>query len=98
MVGTAGALDPANAVFEDLINIPITSGISAGIRIKTLISGLVPVYEEHAARKAEGYKMEEWYALDPFDRAFAVAMFRTKNSIEAHQNEAEIDQMKKKNK
>ena len=97
MVGTAGAL-PADAVFEDLINIPISSGISAGIRIKTLISGLVPVYEEHAARNAEGYNIQEWYALDPFDRAFAVAMFRTKNAIEAHQNEAEIAAMKKKNK
>ena len=98
MVGTAGALDPADAVYEDLVNIPIFSGISAGIRLKTLIFGLVPVYEEHAARKSEGYKLKEWYELSSFERAFAVAVFRTEKAIESHQNDAEIAEMKKKNK
>ncbi len=98
MVGTAGALNIADAVFEDLVNIPISSGISAGIRLKQLVHGLVPVYEEHAARKSEGYDIKEWYELTPFDRAFSVAMFRTEKAIEAHQNDAEIAEMKNKNK
>ena len=98
MVGTAGFLDPADAVFEDLLNIPITSGISAGIRLRTLTFGLVPVYEEHAARKSEGYNVKEWYELSPFERAFTVAIFRIEKAIEAHQSEAEIESIKNKNK
>jgi len=98
MVGSAGTLDPTDAVYEDLINIPIASGISAGIRLKTFLYGLVPIYEEHAARKSEGYNLQEWYELSSFDRVFSVAVFRTEKAIEAHQNDAEIAEMKKKNK
>lgn len=96
MTGTAGLIDPADAVYIDLINIPISSGISAGIRLRPMMIGLVPIYEEHAARKSENYNLQQWADLPRFDRALTVAMYRTERAVEAHQSEAEMESIKKK--
>jgi hypothetical protein len=56
-----------------------------GVTVHGQFPGMVPPYEEHKARRAEGYKLEEWYELGWLDRAMAVANFRIDRRIEAEE-------------
>jgi len=58
-------------------------------------AGMVPLFEEHAVRIEHKYTVDEWYALDPMERAFHVALWRTDRSIKAHQASAEAVKMEK---
>lgn len=52
------------------------------------LPGNVPIYEEHSVRKKAGYTIEQWYNLDPFERALEVALQRIDNMIEYMYNKA----------
>jgi len=74
---------------------PDKTGAPTGIRWRSLGTGLVPIFEEHLVRKDNDYTIEEWYALDPMERAIDVAVFRTNRAIKAHQASAEAVKMEK---
>lgn len=48
------------------------------------IQGNVPLFEEHAARVAAGYRLGEWYRLKSEERALEVAHFRLRALVDAH--------------
>lgn len=70
--------------------------MSAGIRWRSLGSDMVPIFEEHLARSEKKYTLEEWYALDPMDRAMIIAIRRIDNASKNHQAQAEIKASKAK--
>lgn len=93
---TAGIFNPEDAVFDNIINISADSGPSAGIRVRSLGSGLVPVYEEHYTRRSCNYSLNEWENLNWETKAFEVAMSRIDNAVQIHQAEAEAAAIKTK--
>jgi hypothetical protein len=56
------------------------------------------VYEEHDARVQAGYKLDEWYALDPLDRALEVEHYRLRHLVASHRQAAEAQAIKRKRK
>ena len=92
VTGTAGALDSSNAVYVNILDIDVVAE-SYGIRTSGNIPGMCPPYQEHAARRAAGYKIPEWRELSHVHRAIELAMFRIDNKVEAIASEA----MKEKN-
>lgn len=65
-------------------------GTSAGVRLRALGKGLVPVFEEHEARLERGYSLEEWSAMAEMEKALVIAARRTHIAIQNLQTEAEI--------
>lgn len=74
---------------------PDKTGAPTGIRWRSLGPGLVPIFEEHLVRTERKYTLQEWYALDPMERAIAIAVFRIDRAIKAHQASAEAVKMEK---
>jgi len=56
----------------------------------------VPLYEEQIARIETHYNMDEWYALDPLERAMIIAVRRIGNATTNLQMEAEMKAAKTK--
>jgi hypothetical protein len=58
-----------------------------GVEIKQVpIPGMVSMFEEHSVRTEVGYTINEWYSLDPKDRAYEVAISRIKSSLDYQKN------------
>lgn len=70
--------------------IELDYGVSAGINLRSLGQGMVPVFEEHEARTEADKSMDEWYAMSPMERAFIVAQRRIRIAMKNIQAEAEI--------
>ena len=69
--------------------IELDSAISAGVMWRSMVPGLVPIYEEQSARVDSGISIERWMEMIPMERAMVVAMRRIKMAIENQQSEAE---------
>lgn len=82
-------------VEENITRIELEHGISAGIRMGSLGSDMVPLFDEHAARLSQKMSMNEWYAMDRMERAVVVAVWRIDQAMRNHQAEAEIAQSKR---
>ena len=67
----------------------LSGGINTGIGYKKYHPQIVALYEEHEARVSVGYRLSEWTALQPEERAFEVAHHRMKILVHNHR-EAEI--------
>lgn len=82
----------------DLVNMePDKTGANAGIRWRQ-IAGFVPFYEEHQIRITHRLSLDEWYALEPLERAFHVACDRIDRAVKAHQASAEAVKMEQQQK
>jgi len=55
---------------------------------RILLPGMISFHEEHLVRKQCGYKLREWYELEPTERAFEVATGRLESLINRHVSEA----------
>ena len=80
---------------ESVTRIELDNGISAGIRLGSLGADMVPTFEEHSARLERGISVKDWYAMEPMERAFVVAIRRIENAMKNHQAEAEIKHAKR---
>ena len=58
-------------------------------------SDMVPIYEEHIARLERSYSIEDWYKLDPIERAMVVAIRRIDTAAKNIQSEAEMADAKR---
>jgi hypothetical protein len=67
----------------------LKGGINTGIGYKQYHKQVVPLFEEHDTRVRAGYKLSEWAALSPEERAFEVALRRLIRMVDNH-TEAEI--------
>lgn len=83
------------------IEAPVTEvqlehGVNAGIHLRVLAEGLVPVYEEHEARLERGIRLREWDEMEALEKALIVAQRRIRNAVQNLQSEAEIKAMERK--
>lgn len=83
---------------ENVTRIEIDHAVSAGVMWGSLGSEMVPIFEEHTTRLERNYTLEQWYALDPMERAMAVAMRRIDIAGKNLQADAEIRDAKRKSK
>lgn len=93
-----GVTMPAGEVDADINEVELQYGVSAGINLRISQIGMVPLYEEHAARLQYGHKLSDWNEMDYMEKALVVAMYRTSNSIKNQQSEAEIRAARSKQK
>jgi hypothetical protein len=70
-------------------------GVSAGVSLKLLGHGLVPIHEEHEARLERGISLAAWSDMDMFEKALLIANRRIRNMISNLQAEAEIRKAKR---
>lgn len=70
--------------------IDLEHGISAGVRLRAHSNGMVPLYEEHAARLERGIRLEEWGEMPEMEKALIVAARRIRIAIQNLQEEAQI--------
>jgi hypothetical protein len=89
------ALSPDDYVYDNIIDVPVDSGVSAGIRWRSF-AGLVPTFEEQMVRVECGYKLEEWADMPAWDKAIEIATSRIRRAIEAHETQAQSDAMDSK--
>jgi len=68
-------------------------GVSAGIRLRSLAQGLVPLYEEHTTRLERGISIEDWGKMDSTEKALVIAARRITIAMKNLQSEAEIRHM-----
>lgn len=85
-------------VDENITNLELENGISAGIRWGCLGPDMVPIFEEHAARIEKNYRMEEWFSLDSMERAMIIAVRRIDIAAKNQQAEAEYKKAKQDSK
>ena len=64
-------------------------GLDTGIVYAVLAPGLVPLYEQDAARVEAGYTLPAWRAADWRDRAREIAHYRVRRLIALHVQDAQ---------
>jgi len=70
--------------------VELDHGISAGIRLRSLGNGMIPVFEEHEVRVDNKMSLTEWDELPYMERVIIVAVSRIKKSMSNLQAEAEL--------
>ena len=68
--------------------LPPSASEKLGLTARTLLPGMISFHEEHSTRVQGGYKLHEWYELEPTERAFEVAIRRVDGLISRHIAEA----------
>lgn len=82
-------------VREPVTRVELDHAVSAGITWGALGSDMVPIFEEHATRMENRLTMNDWYALEPMERAMAVAFRRIDMASRNLQSEAELRDAKR---
>jgi hypothetical protein len=75
--------------------IELDHGVNAGIEVRSLAAGIVPIHEEHEARLERGLVLDAWLAMDEREKALIIASRRIRNAIHNLQEEAQIKQAEK---
>lgn len=75
--------------------VELKHGISSGVRLRALGNSLVPLYEEHECRLERNISVENWSAMDEWEKAIMIASRRTRIAIANLQAEAEIEHSQK---
>jgi hypothetical protein len=70
--------------------------VYSGVKLKSLIEGMVPVYEEQAARAQRGISMETWAAMPLHEKAMIVALRRIEIAMANLHSEAEGRHLERK--
>ena len=73
----------------DVTEIETPKRDSLKIGLTLIAPGVVPYYEEQLTRREAGYKLSEWYALHPRERALEVATRRMSNKLTAIQADSQ---------
>lgn len=79
---------------ENVTKIETENSVSAGVTWGSLGPDMIPLFEEHSTRLERDYTIEQWYQLDPIERAMAVAMRRIDIASKNLQSDAEIRKAK----
>lgn len=82
------------------LDLPVTRvelefGVSAGVQLRAMAGGMVPIYEEHEARLERGIPLETWGQMDVDEKALLIANRRIRNQLANLQAEAEIRAQKR---
>ena len=81
---------PQDNSFRNVTEIELDHGINAGIRLRSIGKGMVPLFEEHEIRIENKMSLEDWDKIPYMERAIIIAVSRTKRAITNLQSEAEI--------
>jgi hypothetical protein len=68
--------------------------VSAGIGLRALSAGMVPIYEEHSARLDRGISVDAWLNMTETEKALIIASRRIATQMQNLQTEAEIRKAK----
>jgi len=79
---------PNGITRDSVTKAQLDNGPATGLQWGSLGVGMVPIFEEHAARLDRNMTLEQWGALDPMERALLVAQKRIDYAIRAVQEEA----------
>ena len=90
-----GATKVQGEVETLITRIELEHAVSAGVSLRSLGNGIVPVYEEHAARLDKGINIETWSNMGRIEKALVIASRRVGNALQNIQTEAEISKMPK---
>jgi hypothetical protein len=71
-------------------------GVSAGIHLRLLGEGFVPILEEHTARVERNIGLNKWAKMDVTEKALIIALRRLNMAMKNLQSEAEIVSAEKK--
>lgn len=66
------------------------NAIYSGVLYKSTLAGLISPQEEHTARLERNLRLEEWYAMDVYERALVIANRRIRMAEHNLQADAEI--------
>ena len=77
-------------VRESVTKFEPENSVSAGVTWGSLGDGMVPIFEEQAARLERNYTLEAWMAIDPMERAMIIAIRRIDIASKNLQADAEI--------
>lgn len=80
----------AGEVQENVTRIELDNGVSAGIYWRSIGVGMVPIFEEQAARLERNISLAEWASMPPMERALVIAVRRVDNAVKNLQTEAEV--------
>jgi hypothetical protein len=85
-----------DGLIRNVTDIEIDNGPSAGVRLRVIGKGMVPVFEEQDVRLESRFSLEEWENLPYMERVIMVALRRIKSAIEAIQAETYRQDMDRK--
>jgi hypothetical protein len=77
-------------ITRNVTEVELEHGVSAGIGLRSLVKGMIPVFEEQDVRIDNKMSLAEWDALPYMERVIIVALTRTKRAMSNLQTEAEI--------
>lgn len=69
--------------------------MSAGIGLRSLGEGAVPIQEEHEARLERGIGISAWMEMDPMEKALLIATRRVRFAMDNLNAEAQVKQAEK---
>ena len=75
---------------RNVTEVELDHGISAGIGLRSLGKGMIPVFEEQDVRIENKMNLTEWDELPYMERVIIIAVSRTKRAVSNLQAEAEI--------
>jgi len=87
---------PNGITRDSVTKAQLDGGPATGLQWGALGAGMVPTFEEQAARLDKNMTLEQWGALDPMERALLIAQRRIDAAIRAVQEEAAARQAKRK--
>ena len=83
---------------DDLVRsvteVELDHGVSAGIGLRSLSKGMIPIFEEQNVRIDNKMSLVGWDELPYMERVIMVAMYRIKRSMKNLQTEAEMRESK----
>jgi hypothetical protein len=82
-------------LLKPVTQIELEYGINAGVNVRSLADGIVPLQEEHDARLERGIGIEAWMGMDEREKALIVAHRRNRIAIHNLQEEAQIKKSKR---
>lgn len=82
-------------MYQPVTKIELKHGVNAGVTVRSLAAGIVPVHEEHEARLERGIGLETWMKMDEREKALIIASRRIRIAIHNLQEEAQIKQAEK---
>ena len=83
-------------ITRNVTEVELEHGVSAGIGLRSLGNGMIPVFEEQDVRIDNKMSLAEWDELPYMERAMMVAVSRTKRAVSNLQSEAEIRNSERK--
>lgn len=81
---------------KPVTQIELDDPVYSGVKLTSLLEGMVPVYEEHAARNERGISIETWGSMPLFEKAMVIALRRVGIAMANLQSEAEGRHLEKK--